>query len=149
MSWHLQISLFSNFFIKNWSYGTIHTFKNYFVTVFSVFSFQFQQNKFYPNVSLVCFFSVWFVHPRWVFAFSVCLFFFFFFFKPHNLTFQPLFSHISGSRIQFTGSTNLIFSNFFIKNGSHDRDGNFALPLPCFAPRRFSRPAKMMGRGWI
>ena len=34
-----QISLFSNFFIKNWSHGTIHTFKNYFVTVF--FSFQF------------------------------------------------------------------------------------------------------------
>ena len=34
-----QISLFSNFFIKNWSHGTIHTFKNYFVTVFSFFSF--------------------------------------------------------------------------------------------------------------
>ena len=44
-----QIPLFSNFFIKNESYGTIHTFKNYFATVFSVFSFQFQQNKFYPN----------------------------------------------------------------------------------------------------
>ena len=29
--------------IKNESYGTIHTFKNYFVTIFSVFSFQFQQ----------------------------------------------------------------------------------------------------------
>ena len=35
-----HISLFSNFFIKNRSYGTIHTFKNYFVIVF--FSFQFQ-----------------------------------------------------------------------------------------------------------
>ena len=35
-----QISLFSNFFIKNGSHGTIHTFKNYFVTMF--FSFQFQ-----------------------------------------------------------------------------------------------------------
>ena len=34
-----QISLFSNFFIKNGSYGTIHIFKNYFATVF--FSFQF------------------------------------------------------------------------------------------------------------
>ena len=34
-----QISLFSHFFIKNGSYGTIYTFKNYFVTVFSVFSF--------------------------------------------------------------------------------------------------------------
>ena len=34
-----QISLFSNFFIKNGSHGTIYTFKNYFTTVF--FSFQF------------------------------------------------------------------------------------------------------------
>ena len=34
-----QISLFINFFIKNGSHGTIHTFKNYFTTVFSVFSF--------------------------------------------------------------------------------------------------------------
>ena len=44
-----QIPLFSNFFIKNGSHGTIYTFKNYFATMFSVFSFQFQQNKFYPN----------------------------------------------------------------------------------------------------
>ena len=36
-----QISLFNNFFIKNWSHGTIHTFKNYFTTVFFSFSFQF------------------------------------------------------------------------------------------------------------
>ena len=35
-----QISLFSNFFIKNGFHGTIHIFKNYFITVF--FSFQFQ-----------------------------------------------------------------------------------------------------------
>ena len=35
-----QISLFSNFFIKNGSHDTIQTFKNYFATVF--FSFQFQ-----------------------------------------------------------------------------------------------------------
>ena len=34
--WVPQISLFSHFFIKNWSHGTIHTFKNYFVTMFSV-----------------------------------------------------------------------------------------------------------------
>ena len=44
-----QITLFSNFFIKNGSHGTIHTFKNYFATVFLVFNFQFQQKKFYPN----------------------------------------------------------------------------------------------------
>ena len=37
-----QIPLFSNFFIKNGFHGTIYIFKNYFVTVFSVFSFQFQ-----------------------------------------------------------------------------------------------------------
>ena len=41
-----QISLFSNFFIKNGSHDIIYTFKNYFITVFfsfsvSVFSFQF------------------------------------------------------------------------------------------------------------
>ena len=47
-----QISLFSNFFIKIGSHGTIHTFKNYFATVFLVFNFQFQQNKFYPNEPL-------------------------------------------------------------------------------------------------
>ena len=34
-----QTLLFSNFFIKNGSHDTIHTFKNYFATVF--FSFQF------------------------------------------------------------------------------------------------------------
>ena len=33
--------------IKNGSHGTIHTFKNYFVTVLSVFSFS--NNKFNPN----------------------------------------------------------------------------------------------------
>ena len=31
-----QIPLFSHFFIKNGSHGTIHTFKNYFATMFSV-----------------------------------------------------------------------------------------------------------------
>ena len=44
-----QISFFINFFIKNGSHGTIYTFKNYFTTVISAKSFQFQQNKFYPN----------------------------------------------------------------------------------------------------
>ena len=49
-----QTSLFINFFIKNGSHSTIHTFKNYFTTVFSVLSFQFQQNKFYPNTASTC-----------------------------------------------------------------------------------------------
>ena len=34
-----QISFFSNFFIKNWSHGTVYTFKNYFAIVFSFFNF--------------------------------------------------------------------------------------------------------------
>ena len=33
-----QTPLFSNFLIKNESRGTIHTFKNYFATMFSVFN---------------------------------------------------------------------------------------------------------------
>ena len=41
----LKNSLFSNFFIKNGSHGTIHTFKNCFAIVFSVFS----KKKLYPN----------------------------------------------------------------------------------------------------
>ena len=48
-----QISLFCNFFIKNGFHGTVHTFKNYFAIVFSVFSFQFQQNKFYPYEPII------------------------------------------------------------------------------------------------
>ena len=42
-----QTSLFNNFCIKNGSHSAIHIFKNYFTTVFLVFSFQ--QNKLYPN----------------------------------------------------------------------------------------------------
>ena len=45
-----QIPLFNNFFIKNGSHGTIHTFKNYFATVFSVSVFSFSKNKLNPNV---------------------------------------------------------------------------------------------------
>ena len=40
-----QISLFSNFFIKNGSHDTIHTFKNYFATVFFSFNFQLYSNE--------------------------------------------------------------------------------------------------------
>ena len=48
------------FFIKNGSHGTIYIFKNYFVTVFSGFSFQFQQNKFYLNRPLLVFINNFF-----------------------------------------------------------------------------------------
>ena len=34
------------------SHDTIHTLKNYFTTVFSVFSFSFSKNKLYPNGSI-------------------------------------------------------------------------------------------------
>ena len=44
-----QISLFSNFFVKIGSHSTIHTFKNYFATVFSVSVFNFSNNKFNSN----------------------------------------------------------------------------------------------------
>ena len=46
-----QISLFNNFFIKNGSHDTIHTFKNYFATVFSISIFSFNKNKLNPNGS--------------------------------------------------------------------------------------------------
>ena len=38
---NLQISLSSNFFIKNESHNIIHTFKNYFITIFFSFLYQF------------------------------------------------------------------------------------------------------------
>ena len=52
-----QISHFINFFIKNGSHDTIHTFKNYFAIVF--FSFQFQFSGFsciqtYPTSYFIC-----------------------------------------------------------------------------------------------
>ena len=42
-----QTSLFSNFFIKNGSHGTIHNLKIILLQRFQFFSFQ--QNKLYPN----------------------------------------------------------------------------------------------------
>ena len=52
-----QISLFSNFFIKIGSHGTIYIFKNYFATVF--FSFQFSAvSKRTLNISFcLCFYT--------------------------------------------------------------------------------------------
>ena len=47
-----QISLFSNFFIKNEFYDIVHTFKNYFAIVFLVLIFSFSKNKLNPNERL-------------------------------------------------------------------------------------------------
>ena len=54
-----QISFFINFFIKNGLHGIIYTFKNYFATVISAISFQFQQNKFYPNRLIIISQFIW------------------------------------------------------------------------------------------
>ena len=48
-----QITLFSNFFLKNGSHSTIYTFKNYFATVFSVLVFSFSKNKLNPSTPWV------------------------------------------------------------------------------------------------
>ena len=42
----------TTFSIKNGSYGIIHTFKNYFVIMFSVSVFRFSTNKLNPNSAL-------------------------------------------------------------------------------------------------
>ena len=39
-SWDPQVPSFCNFFFKTESHETVHTFKNYFATMFLVFSFQ-------------------------------------------------------------------------------------------------------------
>ena len=69
-----QITLFSNFFIKNGSHNTIYTFKNYFATVFSVsiLIFSFASIIYLKYKPCICFGSA---H-----VYCVCLFFFFFFF---------------------------------------------------------------------
>ena len=49
----LQLTLFSNFFIKNGSHNTIYIFKNYFALMFSVSVFSFSKNKLNPNTPLM------------------------------------------------------------------------------------------------
>ena len=65
----LIIFFFNKIFIKNRSQDTIHTFKNYFVTMFSVFS-----SKWYPNRSLSSFTSV----SIQKFVYFIIIIFFFF-----------------------------------------------------------------------
>ena len=59
---------FIRYNFKTGSHGTIHTFKNYFVIVFSIFS-----NKWYPNRPIV---PVWILMIKAVFAFWSSFFFF-------------------------------------------------------------------------
>ena len=51
-----QIPLFNYFFIKNGSHGIIHTFKNYFTTVFLVSVFSFNKYKLNSNRPIECVF---------------------------------------------------------------------------------------------
>ena len=123
LSWNVwlfpnsQISLFSNFFIKNGSHGIIHTFKNYFATVFSIFSFQ--QNKWYPNtpVHLECMFPM---------RSSVLL-------------------KNDGSCTLFTGPVSTFFSKKNFKTGSHGTiytfKNYFAIVFWVFSNKRYpNRP---------
>ena len=67
-------SFFTETFIKNWSHGTIHTFKNYFVIVFSVFNKisntqthpKFMSNQTFPLL------EIQFFHSRYVKGLSFC-----------------------------------------------------------------------------
>ena len=61
-----QIPLFSNFFIKNGSQGTIHTFKNYFNTAFSV-------SAKISSIQTDSQFSVSIIQIVWVPRMSICL----------------------------------------------------------------------------
>ena len=63
-----QTSFFIQTFIKNESYDTIHTFKNYFTTVFLVFNFQ--KNKRYLNTQFIYLIHNFTIHPT-----SMLLFF--------------------------------------------------------------------------
>ena len=63
-----QIPLFSNFFIKNGSHGTIYTFKNYFATVFLVSVFSFSKNKLNPNRPYIYCLS----NTNYIFTISIC-----------------------------------------------------------------------------
>ena len=56
-----QIIFSSKIFIKNWSHNTIHIFKNYFTTVFLVFSFQ--KNKRYLNTPFIYLIHHFTIHP--------------------------------------------------------------------------------------
>ena len=140
-SWDSQTFFLVKTFIKNGSHGTIHILNNYFVIVFSVFSFQ--KNKKYPNTPIV-YACVWiaFLVLRLRFPSSSFLLFIFIFFIEKCIS-RGILS-ISGSYALCTGPTTSLsskiltrmclsvgpvhysrdpqtffFNKTFIKNGSH------------------------------
>ena len=102
--------------IKNGSHGTTHTFKNYFATMFSVFSNKRYSNRLYA--------WVWIALKRKV---DVHLRFF------------------CGSRALFTGPANTDFSKFFFKIRSHGTIHTFiiyfATMFSIFSNKRYSNRA--------
>ena len=122
-----QITLFSNFFIKNGSHNTIYTFKNYFTTMFSVSVFNFSKNKLNPNTPIVMrnwlpyYFSWWVFKWRLdsMFMSCICVFCFFFLLESWLLTFLCEQCTPMGLVHYSRDPQTLLFSNFFIKNGSH------------------------------
>ena len=73
------------------SYSIIHTFKNYFVTVFSVISFQFLANKRYPNRPKkwkLFHYSAYFCYYSWAPLHFLALF------MSHTILFQLTFTFI-------------------------------------------------------
>ena len=57
-SWDLQL-LYIKKSIKNGSHDTIHTFKNYFAIMFSVFSFQFSVSVTISSIQTYPIYSIW------------------------------------------------------------------------------------------
>ena len=102
----LQTSFFTQTFIKNGSHGTIHTFKNYFATLFSGQRFN------------ICFFLFFlFLIENNVFTWDiVCQWVLCTVYETHNLFDQQILYwnvSISGSRALFTRPTNLFFHTNF------------------------------------
>ena len=126
-----QTSLFSNFFIKNWSHSIIHTFKNYFATMFLVFSkiscIQMDQLHNFSHKSAQRYCVSAFHNSRFLLlsssssssSSSFLIFYLFFIFI--FLAVVVDFSTVNSVRVYYLRDPQTsLFSNFFIKNGSHN-----------------------------
>ena len=102
--------------IKNGSHDTIHTFKNYFATVLSVFSFQFSVSVTLSSIQTA---PIWMVgSPPLLtiincicFCFCFCFFFFFLSQKKKNCI-----CFLVSSSILFASCSTIHISNFFYEN---------------------------------